>query len=183
MRKLISQNIKYFIIISLSVFITGGLPLEYGSEKNFFQGYSIQNPVVRVGLGDNLKNIEISASSGMNIYEVETNYKLIAENANEAYIKGKKDKLNEKYLVQVAYAEGREKAELMAQELRSKIFHKVFMDNLSKFNNRSIFFQSIGIFKVWGFTRYFGVNSDYIKGFKKNISKIFKIYSLFCTYL
>jgi len=49
MRKLISQNIKYFIIISLSVFITGGLPLEYGSEKNFFHGYSIQNPVVRVG--------------------------------------------------------------------------------------------------------------------------------------
>jgi len=127
MRKLISKNLKYFIVIALSVFIAGWLPLEYGSEKNFFHGYSIQAPIVRVGLGDNLRNIEISASSGMNIYEVETNYKLIAENASEAYIKGKKDKLNEKYLVQVAYAEGREEAELMAQELRNKILHKVFI--------------------------------------------------------
>ncbi|MBD3413453.1 MAG: SpoIID/LytB domain-containing protein [Candidatus Aminicenantes bacterium] len=127
MRKFISKNKKYIIVLGISFFLMGGLPLEYGSSRNFFHGYSIQTPVIRIGLGENLRNIEITASSGMNIYEVETNYHLIAENVQEAYIKGKKDQLNEKYLVQVAYTDERVKAELMAQELRSKVFHKVFI--------------------------------------------------------
>lgn len=127
MKKIISKNIKYFIVIFLFFFLLSGLPMEYGSDKNFFHGYSIQTPVVRVGLGDNLKSIEITASAGMNIYEVGTNYTSIAEKVSEAYIKGKKDKLNEKYLVQVAYSDEREEAELIAQELRNKVFHKVFV--------------------------------------------------------
>jgi len=131
MRNFISKNKKYFIVISLCFFLMGGLPLEYGSEKNFFHGYSIQTPVVRIGLGTNLKNIEITSSSGMKIYEVGTNYELITEDADEAYIKGKKDKLNEKYVVQVAYSDEREEAELMAQELRNKVYHKVFISRSS----------------------------------------------------
>ena len=121
MRNFISKNKKYFIVISLCFFLMGGLPLEYGSEKNFFHGYSIQTPVVRIGLGVNLKNIEITSSSGMKIYEVGTNYELITEDADEAYIKGKKDKLNEKYVVQVDYTDEREEAELLAQDRKSVV--------------------------------------------------------------
>jgi len=131
MENFVSKNKKYFIVLSLCFFLVGGLPLEYGSEKNFFHGYSIQTPVIRIGLGVNLKNIEIATSSGMKIYEVGTNYKLIAENVNEAYIKGKKEKLNEKYVVQVAYSDEREEAELIAQELRNKVYHKVYISRSS----------------------------------------------------
>ncbi|MFW6140265.1 MAG: SpoIID/LytB domain-containing protein [Acidobacteriota bacterium] len=127
----ISKNRKYFLVISICFFLMGGLPLEYGSEKDFFHGYSIQTPVIRIGLGVNLKNIEITSSSGMKIYEVGTHYELISENVDEAYIKGKKDKLNEKYVVQVAYSDEREEAELMAQELRNKVYHKVFISRSS----------------------------------------------------
>jgi len=131
MRNFIPKNKKYFIVLSLCFFLMGGLPLEYGSEKDFFHGYSIQTPVIRIGLGTNLKNIEITSSSGMKIYEVGTHYELIAEEAVEAYIKGKKDKLNEKYVVQVAYSDEREEAELLAQELRNKVYHKVFISESS----------------------------------------------------
>ena len=131
MKNFILKNKKYFIVMSLCFFLMGGLPLEYGSDKNFFHGYSIQTPVIRIGLGVNLKNIEITSSSGMKIYEVGTHYELISENVDEAYIKGKKDKLNEKYVVQVSYSDDREEAELMAQELRNKIYHKVYISRRS----------------------------------------------------
>jgi len=121
------KNIKYIIVMSWSVFLLIGLPMEYGSEKDFFHGYSIQTPVIRIGLEFNLRDIKITSSSGMKIYEVGKNYELLTEDAKEAYIKGTKEKLDEKYVVQVAYSDEIEEAELMAQELRNKVYHKVFV--------------------------------------------------------
>ena len=59
------NNIKYYIIISLFIFILGGEPVEVDTEKTFFHGYLIEKPIIRIGLGVNLSDIEISSSSGM----------------------------------------------------------------------------------------------------------------------
>jgi len=76
--------------------------VEFGKDKNIFQGYLIPKPIIRIGLGVNLDQIKISASSGMKVYEVINNYKLIAEDIDEVFIKGFKEKLKEKYTIQVA---------------------------------------------------------------------------------
>ena len=55
-------NIKYYIIIFLSIFILAGQPIELGTEKTFFHGYLIQKPRIRIGLGVNLDDIEIAIS-------------------------------------------------------------------------------------------------------------------------
>ena len=101
MQKFLLKNLKYYIAISLSLFLLGGQPIEFGKDKTFFHGFLIQKPIIRIGLGTNLDQIKISSSSGMKIYEVQTNYKLIADDADEVLIKGNKEKLNEKYIIQV----------------------------------------------------------------------------------
>ena len=93
MKKSHTSSLKYFIILILSFFILGGQPVEFGQENSFFHGYLIQNPVIRVGLGVNLSDIKIASSSGMKIYEINSYYKLIAEDVQDAWIKGRKEKL------------------------------------------------------------------------------------------
>jgi len=112
---------KFFMIIFLFLFIFGGQPIEFGKDNSFFHGYSIEKPVIRIGLGVNLSDIKISSSSGMNVYEVKTNYRCIAEDISEVYMRGRKEKLSEKFVIQVAQNDDQEKAELIAQDLRSKI--------------------------------------------------------------
>ncbi len=119
--------LKYVFAALLSFFLLGGEPVEFGSEKNFFQDYLIPKPVIHIGLGVNLSQIQISASAGMKVYEVKTNYHLIAGNADEAFIKGNKEHLTEKYLIQVAQTRDREEAERRAQEIRFIIDRKVFV--------------------------------------------------------
>ena len=46
--------------------------------------YGLKKPVIRVGLGTNLKDIRIRSSSGMKIYEVNTGYRIINDDADEA---------------------------------------------------------------------------------------------------
>lgn len=127
MQKFLLKNLKYYIAISLSLFLLGGQPVEFGKDKTFFHGFLIQKPIIRIGLGTNLDQIKISSSSGMKIYEVQTNYKLIADDADEVLIRGNKEKLNEKYIIQVAQAKDREEAETVALDLRSQVERKVYV--------------------------------------------------------
>ena len=96
------KPLKYIIIIILFLCIFWAAPAEFGKEQTFFHGYLIQKPVVKIGLGVNLRNINICSSSGMKVYEVNASYKLLADDADEVYIKGRREKLTEKYVIQVA---------------------------------------------------------------------------------
>lgn len=127
MEKFLYKNLKYFIAISISLFLLGGQPVEFGKDKTFFQGYLIPKPIIRIGLGVNIDQIKISASSGMKVYEVINNYKLIAEDIDEVFIKGFKEKLKVKYTIQVAHAKNKKEAEIIAQDLKLKIEQKVYV--------------------------------------------------------
>jgi len=127
MKKTHTNNSKSFIILILSFFILGGQPVEFGQENTFFHGFLIEKPVIRIGLGVNLSDIKISSSSGMKIYEINSRYKLVAENVKEAWIRGRKEKLAKKFIIQVAQSKDREEVELIAQDLRTKIEQKVFV--------------------------------------------------------
>jgi stage II sporulation protein D len=127
MKKSYTSSIKYFIILVLSFFVLGGQPVEFGQESTFFHGFLIKNPIIRVGLGINLSDIQIASSSGMKIYEINSHYKLVAEDVQEAWIKGRKEKLTEKFVIQVAQTKDWEEAEIFAQELRTKTGQKVYV--------------------------------------------------------
>ena len=111
----------------LGLFFIGGQPSEFGQENVFFQGFLIQKPVIRIALGVNLDNVLIRSSSGMKIYQVSGSYKLLAENASEVRVKGHKEKLAEKFIVQIAQVKGRYKAEDAAKEFRSKVENRVYV--------------------------------------------------------
>lgn len=127
MKKSYAIFLKYFIILVVSFFVLGGQPIEFGQENSFFHGFLIETPIIRVGLGVNLSEIKIASSSGMKIYEINSHYKLIAEDVQEAWIKGRKEKLTEKFIIQVAQTKDREEAEIFAQELRTKTGQKVYV--------------------------------------------------------
>jgi stage II sporulation protein D len=118
---------KYTIILIIAFLIFWSIPVEFGQEKTFFQGYLIEKPVIRVSLGVNLSNIKICSSSGMKIYEVKSNYKLIADDVDEVRIKGHKEKLSERFMIQVSQARDREEADTIAQDLRTKIENEVYV--------------------------------------------------------
>ena len=132
MKKPLTNKWKYFTALFLSLFILGGQPVEFGEEKILFHGYSIQKPIIRIGLGVNLSEIKISSSSGVKIYEAKTNYKLIADDADEVLIKGLKEKLNEKFVILVAQTENRKEAEIFVQDLKTKIEQKVYITENSE---------------------------------------------------
>jgi len=127
MKKILRQNLKYIVIAAISLAFLGSDPVEFAGEKAFFHGFLIPKPIIRIGLGVNLSQIQITASDGMKVYEVKENYKLIAEDVAEVFIKGQKEKLSEKFLIQVAQTKDIEDAEFIAQELRAIISHKVFV--------------------------------------------------------
>ena len=126
--KIISiKFMKYSIIIFLSLIIFCWAPVEFGKEEVLFHGFLIQKPIMRIGLGVNMSNIKISSSSGMKIYEINSNYKLVADDVYEIYIEGSREKITEKFVIQVAQAKEREEAEIAAQDLGTKIENKVYV--------------------------------------------------------
>lgn len=127
MKKSLYKYAKYFVCISLVLFIFGGQPLEFGKEKTFFHGYLIPKPVIRIGLGINLSEIKISSLLGIRIYEVNSHYKLITEDVKELLVKGHNKSLTEKFVIQVAQSKDRKEAKLIAQELRTRIENKVYV--------------------------------------------------------
>jgi len=108
---------KYFFGAFAVLFFLAGKPPEFGQENQFFQGFLIQNPVVRIGLGINLEEITIRASSGMKVYEVGSGYRLLAQDVDEIQVKGQKEVLTEKFFLQVAQTARKEEAERLAARL------------------------------------------------------------------
>ncbi len=150
MRKSQNRNFKHFIILFASFFVLGGQPIEFGQENIFFHGFLIEKPVIRVGLGVNLSDIKITSSSGMKIYEINSQYKLIAENVEEAWIRGRKEKLSQIYIIQVAQSKEWEEAELIAQDLRTKIEQKVFVTKDEEEGREGTFQVKVGDFLTRG---------------------------------
>lgn len=121
------KRLKYVLILFVGFFFFGGIPGEFGTEGAFFHGYMIPKPVIRVSLGTNLKDIRIRASSGMKIYEVDTSYRVIREDADLAEIRGAGEKLTEKYVVILAHAKERDEADELAQDFRARTGGNVFV--------------------------------------------------------
>ncbi len=121
------NHFNFTAVLILSFFILGGQPVKFGTEKTFFHGYLIEKPIIKIGLGVNLSDIKITASSGMKIYEVNAKYKMIADDADEVHIKGNKEKLTEKFLLQVFQTKDKEEAELYAEELKTKVDNKIYV--------------------------------------------------------
>lgn len=144
------NSIKYFIIISLSIFILGWEPIGLGTEKTFFHGYLIQKPIIRIGLGVNLSDIKISSSSGMKIYEVNTGYERVADDVDEVRIRGRKEKLTEKFIIQVAQTRGREEAEIVAQQLKTTTDNMVYVTKNAESNIGDVFQVRVGDFITRG---------------------------------
>ncbi|MCK7476285.1 MAG: hypothetical protein M0C28_00870 [Candidatus Moduliflexus flocculans] len=70
----------------------------------------LPKPIIRVGLGTNLKDIRIKASAGMKVYEATFDYRFIAEDAAETQVKGGGEKLIEKFAVLLAHAKESDEA-------------------------------------------------------------------------
>ncbi|MCG2815117.1 MAG: SPOR domain-containing protein, partial [Candidatus Aminicenantes bacterium] len=120
MKKHFVKFLHHFVVLLIAVLFLGGGPVKFGQENTFFHGFLIKKPIIRVGLGVNLGDVEISSSSGMKIYEVKSNYKLIADDVKKALLRGHKEKLDEKFLIQVAQRENQEEADVLAHDLRDR---------------------------------------------------------------
>ncbi|MBU4253890.1 MAG: hypothetical protein KJ727_04750 [Acidobacteria bacterium] len=88
MKKHFTKFLHYFVVLLIAVLFLGGGPVKFGQENTFFHGFLIKKPIIRVGLGVNLGDVEISSSSGMKIYEVKSNYKLIADDVKKRCFAG-----------------------------------------------------------------------------------------------
>jgi len=150
MRRASVNPLKYIIIIILFLCIFWGAPVEFGKEQTFFHGYLIKKPVVKIGLGVNLQSINICSSSGMKVYEVNASYKLLADDADDVYIKGRKEKLTEKFVIQVAQNREMEEAEIIAQDLRQKIEAKVYVAENTENEISGAFLVKVGDFLTRG---------------------------------
>lgn len=114
------KALKYFIATFLALFFVAGKPPEFGRESNFFQGFIIPRPVIRVGLVTGLKQALITASSGMKVYQVGKDYQLLADETEEVALRVDKEKLSEKFILLLAQTRDREEAELLAAEISQK---------------------------------------------------------------
>jgi stage II sporulation protein D len=150
MKKILKNNLKTIVVAMISFVFLGSDPVEFAGEKAFFHGYLIPKPIIRIGLGVNLSKIQISASDGMNVYEVKENYKLIAEDVEEVFVKGHKEKLTEKFLIQVAQTKDVKEAEFIAHELRTIISHKAFVTKNTEDKIEGIYQVLVGDFLTRG---------------------------------
>lgn len=116
---------KYFMAAFAALFFIVGKPAEFGRDNNFFHGYVIARPVIRVGLITGLKQATISASSGMKLYEVGREYHLLADDADEVVIRVDKEKVTEKFVLLVAQTRDKQEAEILAAELDQKLIGEV----------------------------------------------------------
>ncbi|MCX6563845.1 MAG: SPOR domain-containing protein, partial [Candidatus Aminicenantes bacterium] len=155
MPKMIRQNYKYFMLTFLALFFLGGRPVEFGQENTFFHGFLIQKPVIRVALGVNLEDVNLHASSGMKIYLAGGDYKLLAEDVSEVRIKGHKEKLTEKFVVQVAQTKKRDDADETAKKLRSKIDNRVYIATGREIELEGLYQVRVGDFLTRGYALEF----------------------------
>jgi stage II sporulation protein D len=145
------RRIKYLFILFVAVFFFGGTPVEFGTEGTFFHGFVIPNPIVRIGLGANLEDVRIRASSGMKIYfEVNAGSERESLEADEARIKGGGQKLTEKYVILLAHAKEREEANVLAAEFRNKVGGRVYVAEDLKTDAAGVYEVKLGDFLTRG---------------------------------
>lgn len=146
MQKFRLRHFLYYAVTFLGIFFLGGRIGKFGKESSFFQGFLIQKPIIRIGLGVNLADFIIRSSAGMKVYEVKANYKLVSDDAREVHIRARKEKLTEKFFLQVAKTKGREEAELIAQNLRTKIENRIYVAEDTENCLEGIFQVKVGDF-------------------------------------
>jgi stage II sporulation protein D len=144
------RKIKYLFSLFIAFFFFGGTPVEFGTEATFFHGFMIPKPVITIGLGTNLKDIHIRSTAGMKIYEVDTGYTLLAEDADEVRIKGGGEKITEKYVILLAHAKEREEADLLAAQFKSRSGGKVYVTEDTEEDAPGVFEVKLGDFLTRG---------------------------------
>jgi hypothetical protein len=137
---------KYFFGAFVVLFFIAGKPPEFGQESQFFQGFLIQNPVIKVGLGVNLEEIAIRATSGMKVYEVGHGYRLLADGVDEIQVRGHKEELTEKFIVQVGQTPKREEAEELAARITPASGLRVYMVTGSEGREEGLYQVRVGDF-------------------------------------
>ena len=147
---MMSNRFKYLFILFVGFFFFGGIPVEFGTEGAFFHGYMIPKPVIRVGLGTNLQDIRIRSSSGMKIYEVNTGYKIINDDADEAEIKGAGERLTEKYVILIAHAKEHDEADQLAATVKARIGGNVYVADDRDTDAAGVFEVKLGDFLTRG---------------------------------
>jgi len=143
--------IKYPFVLFILLFFFAARPVEFGEEKSFFHGYAIAQPVIRVAIGRQLSEARITASSGMKVYEVCHQYRLLAAEASEILGRGEKVQLSEKFLVQAAQAESRQEAEKLVRDLSKKVPGRiVVVEDFDRLRGRRFFSVRYGDFLTRG---------------------------------
>lgn len=150
MRRILTHHHKSVFLAFALLYFCAGKPAQFGEENLFFQGYPIAKPVIRIALGVNIEDVLITSSSGMKIYQVDGAYKLLAEDAAQARVQGRKDKLSEKFLVQVSQHLRRDEAEEAARTLRAKISRKVSVAQEPDAAGEPVFYVRVGDFLTRG---------------------------------
>ncbi len=148
MTKFKKAYLKYPIIFFVILFFYAGRPVEFGQERAFFHSYAIAKPIIRIALGRQLSEVNIKASAGMKIYEVGSQYRLLAADASELLARGKKIQLSEKFSVQVAQADSRQEAEKIARSVRLKI--NTIAEDVDRFRSRRFYSVRFGDFLTRG---------------------------------
>ena len=144
------HKIKHLFILFVAFFFFGGIPVEFGTEGAFFHGFMLPKPVIRVGLGTNLKDVRIRSSAGMKIYEVNTGYKIIKDDAAEAVIKGAGEKLTEKFVILLAHAKEREEADQLASAFKARVGGNIFVAQDHDSDTPGVFEIKLGDFLTRG---------------------------------
>jgi stage II sporulation protein D len=147
---MLRHKIKYALVLLPVLVFLGGAPVEFGVEGAFFHGFMIPKPVISIGLGSNLTDLKIRASSGMKIYEVNTSYKLVTDDASEAQVKGGSEKITEKFVLLVAHARGRKEAENQAVEIKKLINGKIYIEENRESTAGGVFEVKVGDFLTRG---------------------------------
>ena len=144
------RHLKYFLIMFAVLFFFGGRPTEFGKENTFFHGFLIPNPVIRIGLGANLRDLLIRSSSGMKVYEVNGGYTLLGDDVEEARIKGEREALTEKFVLLVAQTNDRKEAEKIVSALREKMSGRIFVEEAREAGSGGVFQVKLGDFLTRG---------------------------------
>jgi len=150
MSKILQRNHKYFFLSFLLLFFLGGRPVEFAQEAAFFQGFLIPKPIIRIALGVNLEDVQVRASSGMKIYQAAESYKLIIKDVSEVRLKGHKEKISEKFVIQAAQSRRRDDADEIARKLRPLIDRSVSVSEGKDEDLEGVFQVRIGDFITRG---------------------------------
>jgi len=144
------KHIKYIAIIFAGFLLFGTAPVEFGAENTFFHGYLIPKPVISIGIGVNLEELKVTASSGMKIYNVGPVYDLIADDTREALIKSTGAKITEKFVILLANTNNRAEAERLASELQARVSGNIFLEEESEAGAGGVFSIKVGDFLTRG---------------------------------